>query len=327
MTPFLLLCTLGFAAINAAEAILTMSRNYCSNSSTFATNSTYQANLNRVLADLISDASSDRNTGYSFNSSEAVYGSFMCKGDVSKKECAECVRNASHEIIHVCRMTKVSVLCDPAALRPYAFDRRPLEPPCRVVRLGARRPASPPPALPDKPRPASRGSNVLNLRPAPLAGRGAARSADRVAADASARPHVARAQPPPPPPSLSLSFPASSRFGPRASRNRLRLRRRFVTPPSAAAPACPPPCQPRCRHRPACCALPPVASGRPQPDKLDLSPWSTDDQAIVAPAALVVSLKPFPHRRPSPFLARTHRRRCDRPACSRAPRPILTASR
>ncbi|KAF8029974.1 hypothetical protein BT93_E2407 [Corymbia citriodora subsp. variegata] len=110
MTLLLLLCTLSFATINAAESTLTMSEHYCSNSGTFAPNSTYQANLNRVLADLVSNAYSDSNEGFFFNSSEAVYGSFMCKGDVSKKECAECVKNASVEITRICRMTNVSIL-------------------------------------------------------------------------------------------------------------------------------------------------------------------------------------------------------------------------
>ncbi|XP_039166681.1 cysteine-rich receptor-like protein kinase 8 [Eucalyptus grandis] len=72
--------------INAAEFTLTMSKHYCSISSTFAPNSTYQANLKRVLHDLVSNASSIRDEGFFFTSSEAVYGSFMCRGDVLKGE-------------------------------------------------------------------------------------------------------------------------------------------------------------------------------------------------------------------------------------------------
>ncbi|XP_039166670.1 cysteine-rich receptor-like protein kinase 25 [Eucalyptus grandis] len=110
MTIIVLLCTLSFFFINAAESTLTISKHYCLNSSTFAPNSTYQAHLNRVLADLVSNASSDRNEAFLFTSSNAVYGSFMCRGDVSKEECAKCVRNASVEITRLCPLTKVSIL-------------------------------------------------------------------------------------------------------------------------------------------------------------------------------------------------------------------------
>ncbi|KAK3433353.1 hypothetical protein EUGRSUZ_D00831 [Eucalyptus grandis] len=92
-----------------------MSSHYCSNSTTFSPNSTYHANLNRVLDDLVRDAGANPDNGFNFTSSKAstsnaVYGSFMCRGDVSKKECANCVRNARIRITQLCRMTKVSFL-------------------------------------------------------------------------------------------------------------------------------------------------------------------------------------------------------------------------
>ncbi|XP_048141276.1 cysteine-rich receptor-like protein kinase 25 [Rhodamnia argentea] len=113
MELLLLLCTLSFFTIKTAESTLTMSMLYCSNSSTFTSNSTYQANLRHVLDDLVSDSYADKgffSTSRGASLSEAVYGSFMCKGDVSKKECAECVKDASLEITRLCHMTKVSVL-------------------------------------------------------------------------------------------------------------------------------------------------------------------------------------------------------------------------
>ncbi|XP_010052451.2 cysteine-rich receptor-like protein kinase 5 [Eucalyptus grandis] len=120
MTLFLLLCTLSFSTISAAEFTLTISRHYCSNSSTIAPNSTYQANLIRVLHDLVSSASSDRDEGFSVTSSEAVYGSFMCRGDVSKTECMECIKNASVEITRLCQLTKVSILWYDQCMLRYA---------------------------------------------------------------------------------------------------------------------------------------------------------------------------------------------------------------
>ncbi|KAL3742070.1 hypothetical protein ACJRO7_017535 [Eucalyptus globulus] len=115
MTLFLLLRTLSFSTINAAEFTLTMSSHYCSNSSTFTPNGTYHSNLNHVLDCLVRNSGANPDNGFDFalseaSSSEAVCGSFMCRGDVSKKECANCVKNARLEITQLCRMTKVSFM-------------------------------------------------------------------------------------------------------------------------------------------------------------------------------------------------------------------------
>ncbi|KAK3433337.1 hypothetical protein EUGRSUZ_D00849, partial [Eucalyptus grandis] len=81
---------------------------------------TYQANLIRVLHDLVSSASSDRDEGFFLTSSEAVYGSFMCRGDVSKAQCMECIKNASVEITRLCQLTKVSILWYDQCMLHYA---------------------------------------------------------------------------------------------------------------------------------------------------------------------------------------------------------------
>ncbi|KAF8010885.1 hypothetical protein BT93_J1505 [Corymbia citriodora subsp. variegata] len=114
-TRFLLLFMLSFFTLKAAESTLTMSSHYCSNSSTFAPNSTYHANLDRVLDVLIRDVVADPDNEFNFtssgaSSSEAVYGSFMCRGDVSNKECADCVKNARVEITQLCQMTKTTFM-------------------------------------------------------------------------------------------------------------------------------------------------------------------------------------------------------------------------
>ncbi|XP_039167306.1 cysteine-rich receptor-like protein kinase 25 [Eucalyptus grandis] len=118
MIRFLLPFMLSFFTIKAAEFTLTLNTltgHYCLNSSAFTPNSTYHANLNRVLDDLVRDAGANPDNGFNFTSSKAsssnaVYGSFMCRGDVSKKECADCVGNASIQITQLCPMTKVSFL-------------------------------------------------------------------------------------------------------------------------------------------------------------------------------------------------------------------------
>ncbi|KAL3742068.1 hypothetical protein ACJRO7_017533 [Eucalyptus globulus] len=120
MTLLLLLCTFSFFTINPAESTLTISKHHCSNSSTFAPNSTYPADLRRVLHDLVSNASSDRNEGFFFTSSKAVYGSFMCRGDVLKEECEECVKKGNVEITGLCQLTKVSILWYDQCMLRYA---------------------------------------------------------------------------------------------------------------------------------------------------------------------------------------------------------------
>ncbi|XP_056159723.1 cysteine-rich receptor-like protein kinase 44 [Syzygium oleosum] len=96
------------------ESIVTISEHYCSNSSTFTRNSTYEANINLLLQSLPSLANSSN--GF-FNTSEgkpsnadAVYGSFLCRGDVTKDVCMECATDASVRIKEKCPMAKESIL-------------------------------------------------------------------------------------------------------------------------------------------------------------------------------------------------------------------------
>ncbi|KAI6703992.1 hypothetical protein NL676_013128 [Syzygium grande] len=96
------------------ESTVTISEHHCSNSSTFALNSTYEVNLDLLLESLPSHANSSK--GF-FNMStgkpsdaDTVYGSFLCRGDVTTEVCMECVRNASVSIKAKCPMVKESIL-------------------------------------------------------------------------------------------------------------------------------------------------------------------------------------------------------------------------
>ncbi|XP_048141691.1 cysteine-rich receptor-like protein kinase 44 [Rhodamnia argentea] len=96
------------------ESTITISKHYCSNSSTFSLKSAYEANLDLLLESLSSHANSSN--GF-FNTStgkpgdtDAVYGSFLCRGDVTKDVCIECVTNASVRIKEICPMAKVSII-------------------------------------------------------------------------------------------------------------------------------------------------------------------------------------------------------------------------
>ncbi|KAI6703993.1 hypothetical protein NL676_013129 [Syzygium grande] len=135
--PFaILIFMLSFLTLET-DSIITISRHYCSNSSTFTPKSTYEANLNLLLHSLSSRAESS--DGY-FNESEGkssdanvVYGSFLCRGDVTKDVCIECVTNASARIKENCPMAKVSILWFDKCMLRYsdrnffsATDKAPL---------------------------------------------------------------------------------------------------------------------------------------------------------------------------------------------------------
>lgn len=72
--------------------------NSCSNSSTYAVNSTFSNNLNIVLRSLSTNAATS-STGFDTTSAgvgtnDAVYGLFMCRGDQNTTECSDCVATA-----------------------------------------------------------------------------------------------------------------------------------------------------------------------------------------------------------------------------------------
>ncbi|XP_059661356.1 cysteine-rich receptor-like protein kinase 25 isoform X1 [Cornus florida] len=87
----------------------------CPNTTTYSTtlNSTYHANLNLLLSNLSSNATKPDTGFYNFTagrSPNAVYGLFLCRGDVTTNQCHDCVRNASQEILQQCPNRTVAVI-------------------------------------------------------------------------------------------------------------------------------------------------------------------------------------------------------------------------
>jgi hypothetical protein len=80
-----------FLSQTGTEAVATYLYHSCSNTTAFIANSTYESNLNHLLASLSSNAT--RATGFynttasSPNSVDTVYGLFLCRGDVSTDAC------------------------------------------------------------------------------------------------------------------------------------------------------------------------------------------------------------------------------------------------
>ncbi|OWM77682.1 cysteine-rich repeat secretory protein 1-like [Punica granatum] len=84
-----------------AESTLTLSLYRCSNSSYPNTTLTsYKADLDLILNSLSSNSRVP--LGYYNTSSNAVYGSFLCRGDLSPGECEDCAKNATKTIVRLC---------------------------------------------------------------------------------------------------------------------------------------------------------------------------------------------------------------------------------
>ncbi|KAJ6401846.1 hypothetical protein OIU84_014005 [Salix udensis] len=108
----------------------------CSNETTYTSNSTYQANLNLLLSSLVSNATRSNLNGF-YNSSvgldpDDVHGLFLCRGDVSKNACQNCVALAAELATQRCPVEKVVVLWYDLCLLRYSnraffstMDREP----------------------------------------------------------------------------------------------------------------------------------------------------------------------------------------------------------
>nr|TKR98232.1 hypothetical protein D5086_0000205210 [Populus alba] len=104
---------LSFAALTEAKEI-TYVYDICSNTTTFETNSPYQANLNILLSSLAGNATRNDIKGF-YNASTGhdvneVYGLFLCRGDVSVEVCLKCVNLARNEVVQRCPIEKEAII-------------------------------------------------------------------------------------------------------------------------------------------------------------------------------------------------------------------------
>ncbi|XP_060177121.1 cysteine-rich receptor-like protein kinase 10 isoform X2 [Lycium barbarum] len=81
----------------------------CPNTTTYAPNSTYRASLEVLLSSLASNATRP-NGFYSSSANNKVYGTFLCRGDVSTTDCQHCVKNAGTDVLKVCPREKVALV-------------------------------------------------------------------------------------------------------------------------------------------------------------------------------------------------------------------------
>lgn len=85
----------------------------CSNETTFTPNSTYHSNLNRFLSSLTSNATLDAgyyNATVGQDPASRVYGSLLCRGDVTPDDCRNCSVTARDVAQQICPVEKVAVI-------------------------------------------------------------------------------------------------------------------------------------------------------------------------------------------------------------------------
>ena len=111
--PFIFSITFNFSATSAKG--LSYQYQVCSTNK-FTPNSTFQSHLTTLFSSLTSEASSNveffNNTITGTNSSDTVYGLFMCRGDIPSDLCNHCVGNATQRLsTHAdCTLSKAAVV-------------------------------------------------------------------------------------------------------------------------------------------------------------------------------------------------------------------------
>ncbi|CAN6690023.1 unnamed protein product [Malus baccata var. baccata] len=115
LNVFTTLVLIGFLSLSrTSEAAPANGYSICDNTTTFTQNSTYHSNLNLLLSSLTSNATID--TGYYYtttssqDSNSAVYGAFLCRGDLTLSTCQDCVTTAATEAVQNCSSSKVTLL-------------------------------------------------------------------------------------------------------------------------------------------------------------------------------------------------------------------------
>ncbi|XP_075664880.1 cysteine-rich receptor-like protein kinase 10 [Castanea sativa] len=96
-----------------SEGAPTYAAHYCSNSSFFTPNSTYQANLNLLLSDLSSNSTrldGFYKTSVGQNPPDVALGLLFCRGDLTPAACKDCISTATKDIRNRCPFDKIILI-------------------------------------------------------------------------------------------------------------------------------------------------------------------------------------------------------------------------
>ncbi|XP_027364933.1 cysteine-rich receptor-like protein kinase 10 [Abrus precatorius] len=109
----LLLLSLFTFLFFATEAAPTYSDSICTEGPYYRPNTTFQTNLNLLLASLVSNATLHHGfflTNISLGTPNEVKGIFLCRGDVTPSVCQDCVTAAAENITHLCPNQTESII-------------------------------------------------------------------------------------------------------------------------------------------------------------------------------------------------------------------------
>ncbi|XP_028776275.1 cysteine-rich receptor-like protein kinase 10 [Neltuma alba] len=116
LSYFLLLTFLNFASTSEVDIPAYYDHN-CTRNKNFTSNSPYQFNLNTLLISFYSMATRTNTTPEFYNTSvgstsmnDAVYGEYMCRGDVPSQVCRDCVQDATNRIASMCPYNKEAII-------------------------------------------------------------------------------------------------------------------------------------------------------------------------------------------------------------------------
>lgn len=133
LASFIILLSL-LSLIMNIQAQVTYRYHFCTNSTTFTRNSTFQENLDVLLSSLSSNSthlSGFYNTSAG-QDSDNVYGLFLCRGDLSTDVCKDCVTLATQAIIQRCPTQREAIIFYDECLLRYSnqfiFSRMAQEP-------------------------------------------------------------------------------------------------------------------------------------------------------------------------------------------------------
>lgn len=115
ITILVLISTFIFISLSNSEASTDYRAHVCPNTTIFNPNTTYKSNLDRVLSFLVTNSSIRdtlyHNTSVGRNPGTIVYGSFLCRGDISSEECKDCVQTATRALTQLyCPVEKEAVI-------------------------------------------------------------------------------------------------------------------------------------------------------------------------------------------------------------------------
>ncbi|KAK4259909.1 hypothetical protein QN277_006190 [Acacia crassicarpa] len=113
LSYFLLLTSFNLAS--SKVDIPTYNDHNCTINKNFSSDSPYQFNLYNLLLSLYSKAAADIDStpvfyNTTFGLGDAVYGEYMCRGDVPMEVCQDCVQDATNRIVSECPNNKEAII-------------------------------------------------------------------------------------------------------------------------------------------------------------------------------------------------------------------------